>query len=177
MNNHRPLTEYFSKTVQASPPNFVKESTMFDNVKASMQIVRDKLTLLWTQQPPATFVDDTNEKAHNDFWAFEMYTDEWVDFAGEGQPARHTWIQEPHEGTWMGVLDTILDAMNAHYGYNIKEQVYYSVKFPMNGICPYTDEPFPGHGRSLNDDVLQKLLLAYPEVYESTGSSFDWKPL
>ena len=60
----------------------------------------------------------------------------------------------------MEVLDTILDAMEAHYGYNIKEQVYYSVHFPLNM------EGEAGYGRSLNDEVFQKLLLSFPEVYE-----------
>jgi hypothetical protein len=170
MSNHQPLVEYFSKIIQSTTPNFVKESTMFDNVKASMQMARDKLTSLWTN--PTTFVDNSKLEDHDDYWAFEMYTGEWEDFAGEGQPARHTVIIEPHEGTWMGVLDTILDAMNAHYGYNIKEQVYYSVKFPMNGICEFTDVPYDGHGRNLNDDILQQLLLAYPEAYDSHVPDF-----
>jgi len=61
--------------------------------------------------------------------------------------------------------------MGEHYGYNIKEQVYYSVAFPMN------IEGNSGHGRMLNDEVVQKLLLAYPEVYETRVTDFDWKPL
>jgi uncharacterized protein involved in high-affinity Fe2+ transport len=100
-----------------------------------------------------------------------MYTPEWVDEHGDTVKPVHTVLVEPHEGTWMEVLDTILDAMEAHYGYNIKEQVYYSVAFPLN------DPECAGYGRSLNDDVLQQLLLAYPEVYEVNVSSFKWKPL
>jgi hypothetical protein len=37
----------------------------------------------------------------------------------------------------------------------------------MNGVCEYTDKPFDGHGRCLNDEILQQLLLAHPEAYES----------
>jgi hypothetical protein len=47
----------------------------------------------------------------------------------------------------------------------------------MNGICEFTDKPLDGHGRCLNDEILQQLLLAYPEAYESNVSDFDWKPL
>ena len=61
----------------------------------------------------------------------------------------------------MEVFDTILDAMEAHYGYNIKEQVYYSVTFPLN------DPDFPGFSRCLNDERLQQILLAFPELYLS----------
>jgi hypothetical protein len=177
MNDFLSLEIYFRQinkpnTVnKINSSNTVKESTMFDNVKASMQLVREKFTSLWTQ-PCTTFVDNSKLEDHDDYWAFEMYTGDWVDFEGEDQPSRHTVIIEPHEGTWMGVLDTILEAMNKHYGYDIKEQVYYSVKFPMNGICEFTDKPFDGHGRCLNDEILQQLLLAYPEAYESHVPDF-----
>ena len=176
MNDHLSLEIYFRQINKPNTVNkinsstTVKESTMFDNVKASMQLVREKFTSLWTQ--PTTFVDNSKLEDHDDYWAFEMYTGDWVDFAGEDQPSRHTVIIEPHEGTWMGVLDTILEAMNKHYGYDIKEQVYYSVSFPMNGICEYTDKPFDGHGRCLNDEILQQLLLTYPEAYESHVPDF-----
>jgi hypothetical protein len=66
----------------------------------------------------------------------------------------------------MEVLDRILDEMSKHYGYNIKEQVYYSVEFPLNELDDRTGKPFAGYGRSLNDKVLQQLLLAFPEVYD-----------
>jgi hypothetical protein len=61
----------------------------------------------------------------------------------------------------MEVLDNVLDAMEAHYGYNIKEQVYYSVHYPLN------QPEYAGHGRCLNDERLQQILLAFPELYES----------
>ena len=164
-NAHKALEQYFHKIIQ---PTTVKGLTMFDNVKSSMQAVRDKFTSLWTQ--PVTFVDNSvsTEPEHKDgYWGFEMYTPEWINELGEDQAAVHTVIIEPHEGTWMELLDTLLDNMEKHYGYNIKEQVYYSVRFPLNEICQYTNKPMAGYGRCLNDEILQKLLLAHPEIYET----------
>lgn len=107
------------------------------------------------------FVEE-DPKLHEDgYWAFEMYTPEYVNEYGETVKVVHSLLLEPHEGTWMEVLDKILDAMEDHYGYSIKEQVYYSVAFPHN------IEGEAGYGRSLNDDLLQQLLLAHPEVYKS----------
>ena len=172
MSNHQPLVEYFHKINQ---PTTVKGLTMFDNVKVAMQAVRDKFTSLWKE--PVEFVDNKELLLEDqDYWAFEMVTQPWVNEFGEEMPTTHTIIVEPNEGTWMGVLDNILDAMEEHYGYNIKEQVYYSVAFPMNEICQYTKEPLAGYGRCLNDEILQKLLLAYPEIY-NTEKAFDWKLL
>jgi hypothetical protein len=163
MSNHQPLIEYFARIIQ---PTTVKGLTMFDNVKASMQAAREKFTSLWTK--PVTFADNKELLLENeDYWAFEMVSQPWVNEFGETVPLKHTVLIEPHEGTWMCVLDKILDALNAHYGYDIKEQVYYSVRFPMNEICQYTGKPLSGYGRSLNDEVLQQLLLAHPEIYET----------
>ena len=140
---------------------------MFDMFKTTASALKEKFSLLWTK--PTTFVDNSVATAYEDgYWAFEMYTPEWEDITGETVKPIHTVLVEPHEGTWMEVLDTVLDAMEAHYGYNIKEQVYYSVNFPLND----TDErgnPFPGYGRCLNDDRLQQILLAFPELYLSGG--------
>ena len=114
---------------------------------------------------------EEDPKLHEDgYWAFEMCTPEWVDLGGETVKEIHTVLVEPNEGTWIEVLDRILDAMEAHYGYSIKEQVYYSVNFPLND----TDDrgnPFPGYGRCLNDERLQQILLAFPELYLSGGWS------
>lgn len=170
MNDYLSLELYFRQINKPNTVNkinkstAVKESTMFDNVKVAMQSAREKFTSLWTK--PTTFVDNVQLLEDEDYWAFEMYSGTWKDFDGEEQPVRHTVLIEPHEGTWMQVLDQILDAMNDHYGYDIKEQVYYSVKFPLNDICQYTNQPHAGHGRSLNDDILQQLLLAHPEIYD-----------
>ena len=118
------------------------------------------------------FVDNTVKKdealdCENGYWAFEMYTPEYVNEYGETVKVVHSLLLEPHDGTWMEVLDQILDVMGKHYGYSIKEQVYYSVAFPHN------IEGEAGYGRSLNDAVLQKLLLSYPEVYEVTKESYE----
>jgi hypothetical protein len=131
---------------------------MFDNLKAHFMS-------LWTKL--VAFVEDHPKIMDDDYWAFEMVTHEWIDECGVVHPIKETIIIEPHDTTWMEVLDRILDEMGKHYGYNIKEQVYYSVEFPLNEVDEHTGKPFAGHGRSLNDKVLQQLLLAFPEVYET----------
>ena len=113
------------------------------------------------------FVEEDPKLYEDGYWAFEMYTPEYVNEHGETVKPVHTVLVEPHDGTWMEVLDQILDVMGKHYGYSIKEQVYYSVAFPHN------IEGEAGYGRSLNDAVLQKLLLSYPEVYEVTKESYE----
>jgi len=169
MSNHQPLIEYFARIIQ---PTTVKGLTMFDNVKASMQAVREKFTSLWTQ--PVAFVDNKELLLEDeDYWAFEMVTQPWVNEFDETVPLKHTLLLEPQDGTWMCVLDKILDAMSEHYGYDIKEQVYYSVRFPINEICQYTGKPLAGYGRSLNDEILQKLLLANPEIYKAVPFGAD----
>jgi hypothetical protein len=141
---------------------------MFDILKTFWAQSKENFMFLWAK--PTAFVEQDPKLSEDGYWAFEMYTPEWIDEYGDTVKPIHTCFIEPHEGTWFEVLDKILDAMEAHYGYNIKEQVYYSVTFPLN------KEGEAGYGRSLNDDILQKLLLAYPEVYE-IDRSFDWKPL
>ena len=153
----KPLTleQYFHAIVKNKP----KELTMFDNLKAHFMS-------LWTQ--PVAFVaeEDHPKLMDDDYWAFEMVTHEWIDEEGTLCPRKETIIIEPHDTTWMEVLDRILDEMSKHYGYDIKEQVYYSVEFPLNELDDRTGKPFAGYGRSLNDKVLQQLLLAFPEVYD-----------
>ena len=120
----------------------------------------EKLSSLLTK--PTAFVEtEDHTKLYEDgYWAFEMFTPEYM-CDGELEPTKHDVIIEPDETTWVETLDKILDIMGKHYGYNIKEQVYYSVHFPMN------DPELAGYGRCLNDEVLQQLLLAHPEVYET----------
>jgi hypothetical protein len=142
---------------------FFEKTKMFFNEQI------EKINSLLTK--PTAFVEEDPKLYEDGYWAFEMYTPEWINEFGETVEPIHAVLVEPHEGTWMEVLDTVLDAMEAHYGYNIKEQVYYSVAFPHNS------EGEAGFGRSLNDDVLQQLLLAHPEVYEVNEASFDWNPL
>jgi hypothetical protein len=148
------LNEYFHAIVKNKP----KELTMFDQFRAHFMS-------LWTK--PVAFVDDHPKLMDDDYWAFEMVTHEWIDECGVVHPIKETIIIEPHDTTWMEVLDRILDEMGKHYGYDIKEQVYYSVEFPLNEVDPVTGKPFAGYGRSLNDKVLQQLLLAFPEAYKT----------
>jgi len=162
------LDEYFKLIVK---PLETKEPNMFDNVKASMQGAIDKFSSLWLK--PNIFVDNSVESEEiEDYWSFEMYTGKWEDCDGIAYPSQHTIVTESDGSTWMSVLDTILDTMSKHYGYNIKEQVYYSVSFPFNDICEYTEKPSAGYGRNLNDEIFQQLLLAYPEVFENNTENF-----
>jgi len=152
---------------------------MFDNVKSSMQLVRNKFTELFTtqEQPKKDDLDEFKSNVIDDgYWAFEMYTPEYTS-DDEVEPTKHDVIFNTNDSTWMDCLDQILDVMGKHYGYNIKEQVYYSVAFPHNVVDEATGKQCAGYGRSLNDAVLQKLLLACPEVYETRVSDFAWKPL
>jgi hypothetical protein len=169
METSMTLEQYFHTIINQPRIVYVKETTMFDKTKMFFNEQIEKLNTLLTK--PVAFVEE-DPKLHDDgYWAFEMYTPEWINEHGETLKPVHTVLVEPHEGAWMEVLDNVLNAMEAHYGYNIKEQVYYSVTFPLN------DPECVGYGRLLNDEVLQKLLLAHPEVYEVNPSSFDWKPL
>ena len=157
-----PLTEYFKQLNKS-----VKEVTMF---KDKLTYLKEKISLLWTK--PVEFVDNEEQDdekldGSTDFWSFEMRTGAWS-CDGEIRPTTHTMVVDVHDGTWMEVLDKVLDSMQIHYGYNIKEQVYYSVKSPFNEL-DNRGEPEAGYGRCLNDDRLQLLLLAHPELYEPTG--------
>lgn len=155
------LDQYFHAIVNTTP----KELTMFEKTKMFFNEQIEKLNTLLTK--PVAFKEEPETTFDDGYWAFEMYTPEWINEHGETEKPVHTCFIEPHEGTWMEVLDKILDAMEVHYGYSIKEQVYYSVAFPLN------DPECAGYGRSLNDVVLQKLLLSYPEVYEVTKESYE----
>lgn len=161
------LDQYFHTIINQPRIVYIKETTMFEKTKMFFNEQIEKINLLLTK--PTAFVETENHKLHEDgYWSFEMCTPEWVDLGGETVKEIHTVLVEPNEGTWIEVLDRILDAMEAHYGYSIKEQVYYSVNFPLND----TDDkgnPFPGYGRCLNDERLQQILLAFPELYLSGG--------
>lgn len=121
----------------------------------------EKLKNLWTK--PTVFVK--GKDSEEDYWSFEMVTQEWYSSErDEIVPTLHTIAVNVHDSTWPVVLDKIITEMEKHYGYSIKEQVYYSVAFPLND--PFIgDESNPNAGRMLNDTVLQQLLLSFPEVY------------
>jgi len=143
----KPLTleEYFHKIVNTQQP---KELTMLDTLKA-------KWTEFFTTQ--FTWIEEPNELIEpEDYWAFYARTSAYDDIT-----AKETFINGEQDCTWMEILDQILDVLGHHYGYNIKEQVYYSVHLPLN----HPDHA--GYGRCLNDELLQQLLLAHPEIYES----------
>lgn len=158
LNAHKALEDYFHQIIKQPP---VKEPEM-NFLKLSMWFTEqlENFKKLWTK--PTTFEDNSVFTDYEDgYWAFEMYTPSWENEFGETVEFIHTRFITHHEGTWMEVLDRILDAMEKHYGYNIKEQVYYSVNFPLN------DPEFAGYGRCLNDERLQQILLAFPELYLS----------
>jgi len=157
---YKELEKYFFRIVNIKP----EEPTMFDNLKTSWTDIQAHFMSLWAK--PVAFMEEHPKLMEDDYWAFEMVTHEWIDEEGVKRPVKESIIIEPHDTTWMEVLDRILDEMEKHYGYNIKEQVYYSVNFPLNAIDDRDDKPFAGYGRSLNDEVFQQLLLAFPEVYE-----------
>ena len=150
------LDQYFHLIVNKQPET--KETTMFEYLKNKW---RELTTTKYE------FVEESPTLYEDGYWAFEMYTPEWVDEHGDTVEPIHTLLIEPHEGTWMELLDTVLDAMEKHYGYSIKEQVYYSVAFPLNEVDEKTGKTLAGYGRCLNDEILQQLLLAHPEVYEA----------
>ena len=159
------LEDYF-KLIVNKPTE--KEPTMFEKTKMFFNEQIEKINSLLTK--PVTFIEEDPTLYEDGYWAFEMYTGEWENECNETVKPIHTILVEPHEGTWMEVLDRVLDAMEVHYGYNIKEQVYYSVNFPLNDT-DREGKPFPGYGRCLNDERLQQILLAFPELYLSGGWS------
>ena len=139
------LEQYFHLIVNNDKP---KELTMFDVVKAKWTEFFTT-QFKWIEEPAATTDEPT------DSWAFYAHTSAYDDIA-----AKETFIEGVQDGTWMEIVDQVLDVLSHHYGYNIKEQVYYSVAFPLN------HPESSSYGRELNDEVLQKLLLSFPEVYE-----------
>ena len=166
---HRFLEEYFHQIVKQP---HLKETTMFERTKMffTQQIEHcvEKINSLLTK--PVAFVEeDPKLSAEEGYWSFEMYTPEWFNDELESKvEALHTSKVELNDGTWMEVLDNILDVLEKHYGYNIKEQVYYSVTFPTNTLEYSLDgTPPAGYGRMLNDELFQQILLAFPELYES----------
>ena len=163
------LDDYFHTIINKPRIVYFKETTMFDKTKMffTQQIERcaEKINSLLTK--PTAFEETVKDaKLHEEgYWTFEMHTPEYLS-DGEAVPEQHDVIFDLNDSTWIDTLDQILDVMGKHYGYNIKEQVYYSVSLPTNEPSPYTWEFMAGHGRMLNDGILQQLLLAFPEVYE-----------
>lgn len=162
------LEQYFHTIINQPRIVYVKETTMFErSVEKTKMFFNEQIEKINSLLTKPVAFQDTEPALEGDYWAFEMYTGEWEDEHGETMPVKHSIVLEPHDGTWMEVLDKVIDELEKHYGYPIKEQVYYSVVYPHNEECPWTGDELAGYGRSLNDNVLQQLLLAYPEVYQS----------
>ena len=141
------LEEYFH-VINKQP---VKEPTMLDALKAYWHDL-----FRFEQQP-----QDAIKTVDKDVWEFAISTGAYV-WDGEPIPAKFDHITGfTDDGTWIDVVEQILDVLGQHYGYDIKSQVYYAVEVPTNDI--FNGE---AQGRKLNDGVLQQLLLAFPEVYD-----------
>jgi hypothetical protein len=150
------LEQYFH-VINKQP---VKEPTMLDVLKAYWY------DLFRFEQP-----QETIKTVDEDVWEFAITTGAYV-WDGKPVPAKFDHITGfTDEGTWIEVVEKILEKLGEHYGYDIKSQVYYAVDVPTN------DAPLEGQGRKLNDGVLQQLLLAFPEVYERNAKFGETKNL
>ena len=154
------LEEYFHLIVTKP---LVKETNMFERTQMFFTQQIEKFNSLLTK--PVTFINEVEEEEGSDYYIFEMYTSPWFDSeVNKKVEAKRSLVIGDQVGdkdpTWSSVLDRILDAMSEHYGYDIKSQVYYVVDCPVNDVYP------DKQGRMLNAQVLDQLLLAFPEVYE-----------
>lgn len=154
------LDQYFHLIINQPPK---KGQTMMLKLSMFFTEQLEKINSLLTK--PTAFVEEDTKLHEEGYWTFEMHTPEYL-CDGEVEPEQYDALFDLNDSTWMDTLDQILDVMGKHYGYNIKEQVYYSVTFPTNDVSPVDGEVMAGHGRMLNDGILQQLLLAFPEVYE-----------
>jgi hypothetical protein len=119
---------------------------MFESFKA--QFAQFFTPPVYSVEPPVP-----EELPCKDFYRLEMFT-EGYQCDDEYIPDKYSCIKENKEMvTWMELVDKFADMLSHHYGYNIKEQIYYSVKY----------------GRNLNDEKLQLLLLTHPDLYSPTG--------
>lgn len=156
-HNFQPLEDYFQRINQPS-----KEPNMIDYLKAHF-------ASFFT--PPVYTVETTvqvNEPTSKDFYSIEMFTEGYDDI-----PDKYSCLKGDHSDdedyTWMALVDKFADMLSYHYGYNIKEQIYYSVQFPIN-CRDENGKELSGYGRELNDEKLQLLLLTHPELYQAGES-------
>ena len=127
---------------------------MFESIKVYFQNVKGAWDSLYAWEDKTIIVPE-------DTWGFYAHTGAYV-WDGKPIAAKNDHIGgSTDDGTWINVVEQILDVLGEHYGYDIKSQVYYAVEVPTNDI--FNGE---AQGRKLNDGVLQQLLLAFPEVYE-----------
>jgi len=61
--------------------------------------------------------------------------------------------------TWMQMLEDIIKVLELHYGYSIRENVFYAVNFPM-----FDHDVSPAPGRELKKNDFLKLLAEHPEL-------------
>ena len=140
----------------------------FNKVKEYAENLKASWSTLYAWEHPnkvADPIDEIDLEEGSDYYIFEMYTAPWYDpEEGKVVDSKRSLVIGDQVGdpdpSWTTVIDKILDEMSKHYGYDLKSQVYYSVTCPINDIFPETA------GRMLNDEILQQLLLAFPEVYE-----------
>lgn len=61
--------------------------------------------------------------------------------------------------TWMQIVEDLLKVLEVHYGYSIRDHVYYAVN------CPLFDHDFsPAPGREIHKDKFLDLLSENPEL-------------
>lgn len=61
--------------------------------------------------------------------------------------------------TWIHILEDVIKVLETHFGYSIKDQVYYAVKFP---IFDHNLSDAPG--RELHQERFLELLSKHPEL-------------
>lgn len=75
--------------------------------------------------------------------------------------------------TWIEMLEDFIKLLELHYGYPIREHVYYAVK------CPLFDHNYsPAPGREMHQDKFMELLKDHPELNnggEHTPINTDWE--
>jgi len=78
----------------------------------------------------------------------------------EDFPDQHIGQTMKYSGpTWTQILEDIIKVMEVHFGYNIREHVYYAVS------CPTFDHDYsPAPGREMHMESFLELLKAHPEL-------------
>lgn len=161
LNKHNALEQYFHKIIK--PLN--KEPSMWEKIK---DFILDKLT-----KPDPDVVTEVTDKSSpyadsKDKIVVEMYTEGYYSWERQEEvPPVHTVFYNNMNSTWVEIVDSFLDELEKHFGYNIKDHVYYSLHHPMN--LP----ELSAYGRQLNDERFQLLLLAHPELYENEPEVFE----
>ena len=70
--------------------------------------------------------------------------------------------------TWMQMLEDVIRTLELHYGYPIKDKVYYAVKFP-----EFDHNFSAAPGRELHQGEFLKLLEKYPKL-NNGGKHTPW---